>query len=73
MVTHQTLQIGRSYQNTYTRLKSSVSTDYMTLAVDKSCKITLKSEMDDVIHMSQMSQMPQNIFNVQSFKSMQRV
>ena len=34
----------------------------MTLAVAKNCKMTKKSDIDDVINKSKMSDMPQNFF-----------
>ena len=34
----------------------------MTFAVAKNCKMTKKSDIDDVINTSKMSDMPQNIF-----------
>ena len=33
----------------------------MTLAVAKNCKMTKKSDIDDVINTSKMSAMPQNV------------
>ena len=54
----------------------------MTLAVAKNCKITKKSDIDDVINTSKMSGMPQNFLNdcnvsrtlcISNFKSIQSV
>ena len=49
-----------SYQNIYSMWKSNVSTHFMTLPVAKNCKMTNKFDIDDVINMSKMSDMPQN-------------
>ena len=61
---------------------SRVSTKSMTVAVAKNCKMTKKSDIDDVINTSKMSDMPQNFLNgpdvsnrlyISSFKSIKSV
>ena len=62
-VTHQTLRSGKSYQNTSSMWKSRVSTHFITLAVANNCKMTWKSDIDDVMNTSKMSNLPQNFSN----------